>query len=325
MKFSPLTLSLLAACLVLTTFKASGVVVAGASGGGDTSNNTTSAQMASELGLANADFFNNVLSYSDASAVYLGWGNTINGPRAYALSAMHITFSNTIVINGVTYSVSRQAISGSDLALLTLTQNSGIMPPLPVTNLGSSTPTNNTNVIMTGRGRQRVQNATTSATTSDAVAVTGGTGYTTTSTQLIRWGTNQTSAFGPGPANPTTTINVGTGNTTATRTIFNQPASGQWLSTNEAQAVVGDSGGGLFDYSGNLLGINLAVSGSNSTEAFFGQATYFTDVPTYKTAVESAIGVTLIPEPRVVFLVGLGFAFWCVRMGRAVRRVRLPH
>ncbi|MEX1117607.1 MAG: hypothetical protein WEB60_02325 [Terrimicrobiaceae bacterium] len=192
MKFpsNPLVLPVL--CLFLIFENAEAVLVAGANGGGNTSNNTTAAQIESQLGIDDASFFNNVLHYSDASAVYIGWSNTISGPRAYALSAMHITFANTMVINGTTYSVTRQSISGSDLALLTLTQVGNIMPSLGAMTLSSTTPSNNTDVLMVGWGRNRAQNASTGANTSDAVAVTSGTGYTTTPTQVVRWGTNQT-------------------------------------------------------------------------------------------------------------------------------------
>jgi len=313
-----LCVSLLAAHRCALSF-----VVAGASGGGNTNNNTTAAQLATELGLSNAAFLNNVLAYSDASAVYFGWGNTSNGARAYALSAMHINFVDSMVINGVVYSVSRQSIGGSDLALLTLTQTSGIMPPLPVTNLGTYKPSNNMDVIMAGRGRQRIQDAATT-NSSDAVTWTSNgtsySGYTTNSTQVIRWGTNTVAG--------STTVNVGTGNTTATYTVFDKPQKNQFLTTNEAQGVAGDSGGGMFDLSGNLLGITLAVSNDNNasnggTQAYFGQNTYFTDISTYKTAIDSAIGIAMIPEPKIVALWLMGIAACLLtsrRRGRAFRK-----
>jgi predicted amino acid-binding ACT domain protein len=141
--------------LALLPCAASAVVVAGANGGGNTTNNTTSAQMTAQLGLTNTAFYDNVLPYSDAGSVYLGWASTSSGPRAYLLSAMHITLSNTMLINAVSYSVTRQSISGSDLALLTFANVDGIMPPLPVVALTSSTPSIGTSVIMAGFGRNR--------------------------------------------------------------------------------------------------------------------------------------------------------------------------
>jgi hypothetical protein len=261
--------------------------------------------------LANADFYNNVLPYSDATAVYLGWAQTDTGPRAFLLSAMHITLSSTMLINAVSYSVTRESIAGSDLALLTLSNVDGIMPPLPVMNLAGSTPAVGTDVIMAGFGRDRVQAATTDANVSDAVAVTDGTGYTTTTPHVMRWGTNRTVRFNPtGSPSPTGTVTVAGRPTTAFVVNFDQPADGGWLTSNEAQAVLGDSGGGVFGFDGTLSGIIIAVSGSDVTDAAFGEKTFFADVATYSTEIDSAIGYTLVPEPSTtaLLLVGAGVA-----------------
>ena len=292
--------------LALLPCAASAVVVAGANGGGNTTNNTTSAQMTAQLGLTNTAFYDNVLPYSDAGSVYLGWANTSLGPRAYLLSAMHITLSNTMLINAVSYSVTRQSISGSDLALLTLANVDGIMPSLPVVALASSTPSIGTSVIMAGFGRNRVQAATTNASVSDAITLTNGTGYTTTSPQVQRWGTNATArANSSGFASATIIIALGASNTTAIATQFDAPETNAWLSTSEAQAVFGDSGGGLFTTNGTLAGIVAAVS-ANGLDAEFTNKTYFTDIATYKAAVDTAIGYTLVPEPSTSALLLLG-------------------
>jgi hypothetical protein len=289
------------------------VVVAGANGGGNTSNNTTAGQMAAQLGLANADFYNNVLPYSDATAVYLGWAQTDVGPRAFLLSAMHITLSNTMLINAVSYSVTRESIADSDLALLSLTNIDGIMPPLPVMNLAGSTPAIGTDVIMAGLGKERVQDATTDGDVSDAIAINGNEGYTTITPQVMRWGTNTTiRANGPPgtPAPTTTTISVGDRPTVSFRTQFDEPVDGEWLTTSEAQAVVGDSGGAAFDFDGNLRGIMVAVDGSSGDLAVFGDLTLFADVATYRDDIDNAIGYALIPEPSTtaLLLVGAGMA-----------------
>ena len=287
---------MLLAALLLTGGNAFAVVVAGANGGGNTSNNTTAAQMATQLGLTNTDFYGNIIRYNDAGSVYLGWANTVNGPRAFALSAMHINPASFMDINGLTYSVSRQSILGTDVALLTLTQSNNLMPVLPVVNLSTTTPAVNTPVIMAGFGRDRVQDATTNAFVSDAVPVTDGTGYTTTTPTLLRWGTNRVAG----------TQTVGT--TETVYTVFSQPNPGSWLSTSEAQAVLGDSGGGLFAFDGTLLGIVSAISGSDPTrtEAAFAQATYFSDIATYKNDIDQAIGYTLVPEPSTATLLFFG-------------------
>jgi hypothetical protein len=289
------------------------VVVAGANGGGDTSNNTTAAQMATQLGLANTAFFENVLPYSNAGSVYLGWANTLDGPRAYLLSAMHIDLANTMLINAVSYSVTRDSIAGSDLALLTLSNVDGIMPSLPVVNLATSTPTAGNSLIMAGFGWQRVQDAATNAAISDAVAVPDGTGYSTVeSSNVKRWGTNQVIRLNSPPAPPVVLSNVVISErpTTTFLTVFDQPSSGEWLTSNEAQAVRGDSGGGVFDFDGNLVGIMVAVSGSDATDAAFGEATFIANVATYKNDIDDAIGYTLVPEPSTtaLLLVGAGVA-----------------
>lgn len=300
-----LSLSLLIPC----TLKA--VIVAGANGGSDNANNTTAAQIQSSLGI-NGAFYDNVISYSNAGAVYLGWTNPGSGNVAYALSEMHITFSNTIVISGVTYSVSEQSISGSDLALLTLTQTSGIMPPLPAIVMASSTPAVGNTIVMAGFGQARVQAATTSANVSDAVAISGnGTGYTTSATAQKRWGTNTFAGTTSGLINGAQT-NLGASD-------FTTPSPGQWLTTNEAQAVVGDSGGGVFNLSGQLVGLMAAVSGT-STEAAFNELTYFSDLPTYKSTIDSITGGALIPEPGTISLFllgGLGAGFFVFRRRKA--------
>ena len=94
--------------------------------------------------------------------------------------------------------------------------------------------------------------------------------------------------------------------TTAFVTDFDQPATGDWLTTSEAQAVLGDSGGGVFAFDGTLHGIVAAVSGSDVTDAAFGEKTYFADIATYKTAIDTAIGYTLVPEPSTTALLFFG-------------------
>lgn len=281
------------------------VVVAGANGGGNTTNNTTQEQLEDLLG-TDADYFQNVVAYSDAGAVYLGYANTVDGPKAYALSASHITFASTMIIQGLTYNVSRTKISNSDVSLLTLTRIDGLMPTLPKITIASDTPTAGTGVVMIGYGKNRVQNATTNASVSDAVTISGSlSGYTTgTNARIKRWGTNSTVLI----SGSTTYTTAFSGTTTFAATVFTQPASNGWLSSNEAQAVLGDSGGGVFTADGVLLGLMSTISGTNANEAYFGEATFFSNLPTYKTAIEQAIGYNVIPEPSALALCAVGLA-----------------
>jgi PEP-CTERM putative exosortase interaction domain len=158
---------------------------------------------------------------------------------------------------------------------------------------------------MAGFGRNRVQAATTNASVSDAITLTNGTGYTTTSPQVQRWGTNRTVA--PSFIAPTATITVAGRTSTVTATQFDTPTNNTWLTTSEAQAVLGDSGGGLFTTNGILAGIVAAVS-ANGLEAEFGEKTFFTDIASYKTAVDNAIGYPLVPEPATSALIAFGAA-----------------
>ncbi len=313
--------SLAVALALLTTTDALAVVVAGANGGGDTTNNTTAAQMASQLGLTNASFFNSVVPYSDAGAVYIRWASTFDGNRAFALSAMHITFTNTMVIEGQTYSVTRQSILGSDLALLTLSHTNGIMPNLPVITLATNTPAVGSDVIMAGFGGQRGQAATTNATFADAVAVVDGTGYTSGWPSTLRWGTNRTVDIA---GEPTALLDLNGRPTEATKTIFDQPATNGWLLSSEAQGVLGDSGGAMFGLNGDLWGIVVSVSGSDVTDAAFGEATWFADLATYKSTIDSTIGYTLVPEPSTYALLGMSMVLLAGILARQRLRAVSP-
>lgn len=297
----------LVALALLNTQTLHGVIVAGFNGGGDNLNNTTQAEMEAVPGVADGSFFNNVFRIGAGNGVYIGYANTPSGPVAYALSGMHIGTFSTAVIGGVTYQVTQQiAVADSDLALLVLTQTDNIMPTLQALTLSSSTPGNNTPVVMIGEGRNRVQPGTSDANTSDAVAVTDGTGYTTTSSRLMRWGTNTTLNFtGGGPAGPTRIQEVSGRDTVVFRTRFDEPASGEWLTTNQAQGVLNDSGGGVFTFDGVLQGIMVAVTGPSNVEARFGDTTLMANIATYKGDIDAITGGALIPEPS-----GLAFLFF---------------
>ncbi len=306
---------------LLCALPAHAVVVAGANGGG--SNNTTQEDLEVSLAIANGDFFQNVFRYSNASGVYLGYAVTESGLRAYALTATHITpEASTVVIGGVTYNVLSQVqIDNSDVSLLTLSQEFDIMPSIPALTLSSSTPAIGTQVVMIGYGTDRVQPSTTNPSTSDAVSLPGGgTGYTTTGTTSSKhWGTNTTVSI----SGSATTTAAFSGTTVLAATIFNQPNSGQWTTSNEAQAVVGDSGGGVFSYDGTLLGLMSTVSGTNPYLAPFGQATYFSDISIYKESIEQEIGHELIPEPStyvLCLLAGLGL----ILIRRTQRKQAIP-
>jgi len=268
--------------------------------------------------VSDGHFFNNVFTMSGGNGVYIGYKNTVSGPVGYALSAMHLSYTGNLTIQGTTYTFgSRTAIGGSDLALYSFTHPSDVMPTLDALSLASSSPLAGTDIVMIGSGRNRVQDATTNATLSDAVPVTDGTGYETTTPRLMRWGTNQTEDHPPPmPSNLRTEVVAGR-STVLTLTTFDEPSSGEWLSTNEAQGVIADSGGGMFTYDGSLTGIMAAVTTANSTEAAFGEGTLFADIATYKSAIDFETGGLLIPELSTwLMMVG------CFSLLVAVQRTR---
>lgn len=309
------------------------VIVAGASGGGDNTNNTTRAQLESEL----STFFpayENVISYSDASGVYLGYDPATKD--VWVLTARHVNVGgSTIVIDGLTYDRQPDGdgfgyLVGGDLRLVRYTRPDQAVPTLPAVKISSTAPVAGTSVVMIGSGQNRVENGSTNAGTSDAASLTIGTGYHWSGTNIERWGTNVIEAEFPnsletgGPASGTTgTVSMGAYSTVAFYTDFDQPGGGQWLSSNEAQGSVGDSGGGAFYFDGTqwvLSGIFSSVTsfvGQDPNSSAFGAGTIITDVATYKSAIDSALGgVTLVPEPATAALAGLALLAFAGRRRR---------
>jgi hypothetical protein len=308
----------IALILAALTLPAPAVIVAGASGGGNTSNNTTQAQFQSEYPYT-FPAYDNVIRYSDASGIYLGY-NAAN-KDVWVLTARHISSSlaqgNTVTIDGLVYNRQPDGgdgfglLPGGDLRLVRYNRADLAVPSLPAVNISTSIPTAGTGLFMVGYGQNRTQNATTGASTSDAVSVTVGTGYNWSGTTIKRWGTNQIEAEFLNAlestvpvAGTTGTFSLGPYSTIGYMTDFDQPANGQWLNSNEAQGSLGDSGGSAFYYSGGewfLSGIFTAVAGFNgqmANTAAFGNLSLLTDVASYSSAINTALGgVTLIPEP----------------------------
>ena len=318
-------LSLFGAVTLTTLFlnqAAQCVIVAGASGGGDNTNNTTRAQLESEL----STFFpayENVISYSDASGVYLGYDPATKD--VWVLTARHVSVGgSTIVIDGLTYDRQPDGdgfgyLVGGDLRLVRYNRPDQAVPSLPAVKMTTAIPTGGTSLVMIGNGQNRVENGTVNTGTSDAVSLTIGTGYHWSGTHIERWGTNvidfefPDSLESTGPiAGPLGTFNMGAYSTVAFNTDFDQPGAGQWLISNEAQGSLGDSGGGAFYFDGTqwvLAGIFSSVtsfSGQDADSSAFGNRTLITDVFTYRSGIETALnGATLVPEPTPAALAGL--------------------
>jgi hypothetical protein len=303
------------------------VIVAGASGGGDTLNNTTAAQYLSETGVA-FPIYDNVIQYSDAGGIYLGYNAATHD--VWVLTARHIntdaSAGATVTIGGQVYDRQPEGtdgygdLVGGDLRLVRYQRTDLGVPSLPSVTLASAAPTAGTQVTMVGYGQNRVQAATTNKNTSDAVAVGGSsTGYQWSGTNIKRWGINNIEAN-----SLEGTFSLGSYTTVGFVTRFDQPGTNQWLSTNEAQGSLGDSGGGAFTYSGGhwyLTGTFSGVSnntGQDANTAAFGNYTVFTDISTYNAAIQSTIGVTLVPEPSTALLSAAGVAVLLSRRRRGL-------
>ncbi len=307
-------------CLTLSALSlpASAVIVAGSSGGGNTANNTTAAQFQSEHGIS-FPAYDNVIRYADASGIYLGYNAATKD--VWVLTARHVSSSltqgNTVTIDGLIYNRQPEGgdgfglLPGGDLRLVRYSRPDLAVPTLPAVNISTSIPTAGTGLMMVGYGQNRTQNATLNGSSSDAVSVTVGTGYNWSGATLKRWGTNQieveflNSLESTVPVAGTTgTFSLGPYSTIGYMTDFDQPRTGQWLNSNEAQGSLGDSGGSAFYYFGGqwyLSGIFAAVvgfDGQAGNTAAFGNLSLLTDVASYSGAINTSLaGVTLVPEP----------------------------
>lgn len=275
------------------------VIVAGASGGGNTSNNTTAAQFTSEFGGLKMDIYDHIIRFGGGTASYLGYDPATR--EVWVLAPRHVNpfgTATTVTIEGLDYDQQSYTVVNGDIAVVKYKRVDNQVPTLAPLELSTTIPTLGTPIFMAGFGRNRIENATTNALVSDAVSTTVGTGYNwgSDANRIKRWGTNNVGSIG------TQTISMGSFNTDVFLSDFTEPTAGSWLSSNEAQGSPGDSGGGAFilvDGDWVLAGIMSTVSsepGQDAETSAFGNLTAFTDISTYKSEIDTAIGVTLIPE-----------------------------
>lgn len=298
------------ACALLPV-SASAVIVAGANGGEGTANNTTGAQLESFLGFS-FPYYGNVVKYSDSSGIYLGHDpGTLD---VWVLSAKHVTATtagSTIEIDGQTYNQvgSQIGIGGADLKLVRYHHASDLVPSLPAVALSSGSPTIGLGFVMIGLGVDRNEGPAAGPNDDDSVTVSGGagSGYTwrggIASNQLKRWGTNQvdtgTYAIGPG--------------TLGWFADFDMPAPGQWLTSTEATLALFDSGSGAFWLEGGewVLGGSATAVTTNGSSPFTDgsdpEGSFYTDIASFKGAIEGEIGATLVPEPATLLLLAGGW------------------
>jgi hypothetical protein len=258
-------------------------------------------------------YFQNIGTLNGASAIYLdnGWVMTANHV-ASSLPAS-VKFGG---VDYVTESGSFQRLNNPFPSLSTFTDivlfRLSVAPPLLGLGIATATPTVGSQVMMIGNGR--IQESTTTewnytqnpGPADDTWMETspgGGNivGFKTNSTQEVRWGENVVSQN-------LFTVNVGTVpapvDVISYATEFNDGAL-----ANEAQGVVGDSGGGVFAYDGSswqltgmIYAVNLHENQPNGAQtAVFGDQTLIADLAYYQPQI-----MTIIPEPSSLGLTLLG-------------------
>jgi hypothetical protein len=259
-------------------------------------------------------YFSNIGTLNGASAIYLDNG--------WVLSANHVASSLPAMVNfgGVDYSTqigSFQRLNNPVLSLSTYTDivlfRLNTTPPISALGLASVTPTvGSSQVMMIGNGRIQELSMTEWNHTvlpgpaDDTWLETGlgagnTNGYKTLSTQEVRWGENLVSSS-------LFTVNVGTVLDPVDVISYATDFDSTGL-LNEAQAVVGDSGGGVFLYNGSsweLSGMMYAVGlhenqPSGAETAIFENQTYIADLSYYRPQI-----LSIIPEPASLSLTLLG-------------------
>jgi len=262
--------------------------------------------------------FDNIGQVNGASAIYLGGG--------WVMTADHVAGSlpGSVTFGGTSYgtqSGSWQRLTNpssgtsTDIVLFRLASD----PGLASLTLKSTAPTVGSPVMYVGNGKVQQTSLTNWSVTFDSgtghyIWTESGSpadaaGFKTTASNEVTWGVNDIAGINQ-------VINIGHGDLTTFYTIFD---SGAYLY--EGQAVVGDSGGGVFFFDGTnwvLGGMTDAVAtypDQPANTAVFGDATYAADLSTYADQIASITGITLVPEPSAMLMV-LGGVVLVVRRRR---------
>jgi len=252
---------------------------------------------------AGQPYFGNIGIVGGGSGIYLGDG--------WVISAAHVAGSlpASVTFGGVSYATAAGTFhhinnpTGSGLSTLTdiVVFRLGTNPGLPSLSIASSSPTVGDSVTMIGNGRTQESTPTywhvdTLPGTSDDVWTElsypdpniNAEGFLTTGTKEIRWGENALDSVNE-------TIAYGFGDVRSIFTSFDLGESSQ-----EAQAVSGDSGGAVLHHDGTgwvLSGMMVAVGTlenqpGGSTSAVIGDITASADLSFYRNEI-----LAIIPEP----------------------------
>ncbi len=202
------------------------------------------------------------------SVVYLG--------NRWVLTASHVGIGSVVfgsvsydAIPGTTASFTTAPGQFADLIVFKLRND----PGLPALAIASAAPATGTDVVMIGNGRNR----------GTALQWSGIDGWLWGAGAAMRWGTNR---VGAAPAN----VTIGSAVTRAFWTEFTKSPPSQ-VTTHEAQAATGDSGGALFvkntgawQLGGTLFAID-SFGGQPESSAFYGNRTYAVDLAFYRSAI----------------------------------------
>lgn len=262
-----------------------------------------------------------------ANVGQLGVGTGVYLGNGWVLTASHVG-GGSIVLNGGTYAMlagsgTRLTNGGAegktaltDLSMFKLATTPVGLAGVPIATAASGS---GAAVTMIGSGRDRGDFTQWSVNTNTGTnpwiwteVQSGGNyfGYKTLSTRTMRWGTNTVSISGSD-----SWINYSSIDAKVLGTTF----TAQFYST-EAQAVYGDSGGGVFHKNGStweLAGLILTVGGYSGqpdpgANAVFGNVTYAADLSFYRPQI-----MAIVPEPQsLVLAVTAGGLFAC----RVLRR-----
>jgi len=249
--------------------------------------------------------WNYVGMVNGGSGVYLG----AYGGANWVLTAGHVYNdggSRNFSINGAVYqsvSGSGTNIAGLDLYAYQITVGQGTgLSLLSNLTLAGTSPAAGETLTMIGNGKNRAASETYWRVNTGSTPYTWGevrppffsnaSGYKQLSSSSKRWGSNL--------ADGVVTVN----STSMIQTTFDDQSG----IANEAQAAVGDSGGGVFVPMNNgsyqlagIMDLVTAYSGQPDNTAVFGNVTYSIDVASYRSAILNSI-----PEPGEFWLLILG-------------------
>jgi hypothetical protein len=230
--------------------------------------------------------WNNVGQVGEASGIYLG--DIGNNGEYWVLTADHVAPGSapaTVNFGGMTYStvagswvqLTNSDSTAADMVLFQINVNAN-PAGLTTLTLQSTTPSTGTSLYYVGFG-------------------------TGSDNSVQRWGYNSVAAGG------LTYSNDGYGNMTSFSTNYDSSS----MNPNEAQGILGDSGGAAFIYNSATSTWQLAgmMFATNDTDP--PTVTYSADIATYNSEI-----MTVVPEPRSpwIFLAGAPVLLLAGRKGR---------